>query len=108
MTRDHILPVWKTIGETYCSAGRHWWRIAAMGLPFLAIAIFLSMPVEPEEIMGPILLPDRETPLVRPMLPTDWVLLQMRWQAIFLALAATGLVAVHRLVPSVQCRRLPA
>lgn len=99
MADRKTLPVWHTVGETYRVAGRYWWRLAAMGLPFLAIAIFLSIPVEPKElVIGPIFLPEGEAPVARPMTWIFYMLLQLRWQAIFLALAAIGLVAIHRLV----------
>lgn len=103
MTGERVLPVWKTIGGTYRFAARHWWRLAVMGLPFLAVAIFLTLPTEPALLMGPFVIPEGEQPFFKPLSWTAVALLELRWELIFTTATVFGLVAAHRLVLLNDC-----
>lgn len=98
MTGERVLPVWKTIGETYRFAARHWWRLAVMGSPFLAVAIFLTLPTEPALLMGLFVIPEGEQSLIKPLSWSAYLLLELRWELIYTTATVFGLVAAHRLV----------
>lgn len=103
MTIAYVLPVWATIGGTYRFAARHWWRLAFMGLPFLAVAIFLTLPTEPALLMGLFVIPEGEQPLIKPLSWSAYMLLELRWDLIFTTATVFGLVAAHRLVLLNDC-----
>jgi hypothetical protein len=103
MTSANVLPVWATIGGTYRFAARHWWRLAFMGLPFLAVAIFLTLPTEPALLMGLFVIPEGEQPLIKPLSWSAYMLLELRWELIFTTATVFGLVAAHRLVLLNDC-----
>lgn len=98
MTSAYVLPVWATAGGIYRFAARQWWRLAVMGLPFLAVAIFLTLPTESDLLMEPFVIPEGELALIKPLSWAVVALLVLRWKLIFTAATVFGLVAAHRLV----------
>lgn len=95
MNRNEMLPVWKTIGETYLFTLRHWWRLALMGLPVIALLTYLAWPLESPIFEGPIIIaPIDESISERVWRNIKWGLSS---HAIFAVPAAVGLVAIHRL-----------
>lgn len=97
VTSDHVLPVWKTVGETYHFAARYWWRLAVMGVPFVAVTIFLTWPPEFDLPAGPFMIPGHVEPMSWTAMMLLWLRLHLTYAAIFSVPAIFGLVAVHRL-----------
>ena len=69
-----------------------------MGIPFLAVAIFLTLPAEPDLPMGPFVIPEGERALFKPLSWYAYILLELRWKLVFTTATVFGLVAAHRLV----------
>lgn len=91
------LPVWRTGGDTYRFAARHWWLLMVMGVPFVAVTIFLTWPAGSDLPAGLFMTPGHVEPMSWTAMMLLWLRLHLTYAAIFAVPAIFGLVAVHRL-----------